>query len=578
MRLVLLPVLLAGALVASPPDLVPLPDPGPSNVPPANPGPVVADALLVNGRFWTLDKSRPQVTALAVWQGRILAVGDAADLRPLAGPGTRLIDLKGRRVLPGFHDSHIHLLATGQRLSQVDLKDARDEAEFGRRLRDFDRKLPAGRWLQGGLWDHDRTFGGMLPTAALLDKYVPNRPAFLTRYDGHMALANSRALQLAGITAATPDPPGGVIYRQAGGKEPTGLLRESAMGLVASLVPAPSEAEIAEAVQAALAELRRHGVTSIDDIPGATAGVRRVLFRLYQHLARSGKLTVRVRFCVPLGARAELEQIGVEVNLGGQWVQIGFLKDFIDGSLGSSTAKMFAPYRHEPGSTGLFVRPLSRLRDDVLAADRAGLAVGVHAIGDRGNAEMLDIFAEAIKMNGPRDRRFRVEHAQHLRPQDIKRFAGLGVIASMQPYHAIDDGRWAEGRIGAERCATSYAFRDLLDAGAKLAFGSDAPVAPVSPLLGIDAAVNRRTPDGKHPAGWFPRQRIRVEEAVEAYTLGAAYASFREKEVGTLTPGKLADLVVLSRDILAESERDHIAETEVVLTMVGGRVVYEKRE
>jgi predicted amidohydrolase YtcJ len=571
------PLLLAGALLVLPPDLVPLPDPGPPG-PPPRPGPVAADLLLTNGRFWTLDKARPQATALAVWQGRILAVGDAADLRPLAGPRTRLLDLKGRRVLPGFHDSHIHLLATGQRLSQVDLKDARDEAEFGRRLQAFDRKLPAGRWLQGGLWDHDRTFVGRLPTAALLDKYVPDRPAFLVRYDGHMALANSRALRLAGITAQTPDPPGGVIYRQAGGREPTGLLRESAMGLVGSLVPAPSAAEIAEAVQAALAELRRHGVTSIDDIPGGTAAVRRVLFRLYQQLARSGKVTVRIRLCLPLGGRAELEQIGVEVNFGGEWVRIGFLKDFIDGSLGSSTARMFAPYLHEPGSTGLFVRPLSKLRDDILAADAAGLAVGVHAIGDRGNAELLDIFAEAIRKHGPRDRRFRVEHAQHLRPEDLPRFAALGVIASMQPYHAIDDGRWAEGRIGAERCATSYAFRSLLDAGAKLAFGSDAPVAPVSPLLGIDAAVNRRTLDGKHPGGWFPKQRIRVEEAVEAYTLGAAYAAFREKEVGSLMPGRLADLVVLSRDILAEAERDHIAETEVLLTMVGGRVVYAKGE
>jgi predicted amidohydrolase YtcJ len=539
--------------------------------------PVAADLLLRNGRLWTVNKKQPEAEALAVWRGRILAVGKDAELGPLVGPHTRVLDLKGRRVVPGFHDCHLHLLATGLRLSRVDLKDAKDEAEFGRRLRDFDRKLPPGRWLQGGLWDHDRTFAGRLPTAELIDKYVPDRPVFLQRYDGHMAVVNGRALREAGITAETLDPPGGAVFRKPGGKEPTGLLRDNAMGLVARLLPEPSEQEIAAAVLAALDELRRHGVTCVDDIPGGSAAVRRGLLRLYQHLARTGKLTVRIRFCVPLGSRTSLEQLGIEVNFGGEWVRFGFLKDFIDGSLGSSTAKMFAPFQNEPGNTGLFVTPRSKLLEDILAADRAGLAVGIHAIGDRGNAEMLDVFAEVARRNGARDRRFRIEHAQHLRPQDVRRFAELGVIASMQPYHAIDDGRWAEGRIGAERCATSYAFRALLDAGAKVAFGSDGPVAPVSPLLGIDAAVNRRTLDGKHPDGWFPAQRIRVAEAIEAYTLTAAYAAFREKEAGSLEAGKLADLVILSRDILAQGERDHIAETEVFLTMVGGRVVYEKK-
>ena len=264
------------------------------------------------------------------------------------------------------------------------------------------------------------------------------------------------------------------------------------------------------------------------------------------------------------------------MGFGDLWLEIGVLKDFIDGSLGSSTAKMFEPYLNEPNSTGIYVRPRSKLLEDVLGADKAGLGVAIHAIGDRGNAELLDIFAEVIRKNGPRDRRFRVEHAQHLRPVDYKRFAELGVIASMQPYHIIDDGRWAEGRIGAKRCASSYACRSLLDAGAKVAFGSDWSVAPVSPLLGIDAAVNRRTLDGKHPNGWFPEQKITVPEAIEGYTLTAAYAAFQEKERGSLAVGKLADLVVLSRDILAAAERDHLAETEVLMTMVGGKVVYEK--
>ncbi len=414
-----------------------------------------------------------------------------------------------------------------------------------------------------------------MPTAAILDKYVPDRPIFIRRYDGHMALANTKALKLAGITAETPDPNGGEIYRKPGTKEPTGLLRDNAMGLVGSLVPPPSEGEMLDGLQAALKEARRVGVTSVQDMAGYDAATRRTFLGILQNLARAGKLTLRVRVYFPLGAWAELARVGIQVGFGDLWVTIGSLKDFIDGSLGSSTAKFFDPYLNEPGSTGLYVTPPGTLRESILAADKAGLGVAVHAIGDRGNAELLDIFEEVIKKNGPRDRRFRIEHAQHLRPQDIKRFGELGVIASMQPYHAIDDGRWAEGRIGAKRCASSYAMRSILDAGGKLALGSDWSVAPLDPLLGIDAAVNRRTLDGKHPKGWFPEQRITVREAIEGYTLGSAYAAFLEKEMGTLEVGKLADLVVLSRDILQDAERDHIAETRVVLTMVGGRVVYE---
>jgi predicted amidohydrolase YtcJ len=265
------------------------------------------------------------------------------------------------------------------------------------------------------------------------------------------------------------------------------------------------------------------------------------------------------------------------IGFGDFWVSIGCLKDFIDGSLGSSTAKMFQPYLHEPGNSGIFLQPLSKLRDNVLAADKAGLGVAVHAIGDEGNAELLDIFAEVAKRNGPRDRRFRIEHAQHLRPEDYPRFAKLGVVASMQPYHIIDDGRWAESRIGKKRCESSYALRSLLDAGAKVAFGSDWSVAPLSPLLGIDAAVNRRTLDGKNPNGWFPEQKITVAEALECYTVTSAYAAHQEKHLGSLERGKLADFVVLSRDILIPAERDNIATTEVLATIVGGKVVYEKK-
>jgi predicted amidohydrolase YtcJ len=535
---------------------------------------VFADLVLHHGKIYTQNKAQPEAEALAAWGERILLVGSDADVKPLIGPNTKVIDLKGRRVVPGFHDSHVHFLNSGRRLSQVALKDAADEKEFGRRLREFDKKLPPGRWILGGEWDHDRAFKGELPTAAMLDKYVPDRPVFINRYDHHMALVNTVVLKMAGITADTPDPDGGVIFRKPGTKEPTGVLRDNAMGLVARLIPPPSEDEIAEGVKAALNEARRLGVTSVQDMDGS--GVRVPYFRQLQRLAQAGALTTRIRLYWPLSAWAELARLGIMRGLGNLWLTIGALKDFIDGSLGSSTAKMYESFLNEPGNTGIYVTPRSKLLENIQKADEAGLAVAVHAIGDRGNAELLDIFAEVIKKNGPRDRRFRIEHAQHLRPEDYKRFAELGVIASMQPFHAIDDGRWAEGRIGKKRCASSYAFRSLLDAGARLAFGSDWSVAPLDPLLGIDAAVHRRTLDGKHPEGWFPEQRITVKEALEAYTIGSAFAAFQERDLGTLEAGKLADLAALSRDILDPREAERIAATEVVLTVAGGRVVYEK--
>jgi predicted amidohydrolase YtcJ len=538
-----------------------------------------ADLVLINGKIWTVNKVQPEAEAIAVWHGRILAVGKNAEVQALAGPATRVIDLRGRRVVPGFYDSHIHLLGSGQRLSEVALKDAADEAEFGKRLAEFDRKLPRDRWLLGGEWDHDRTFKGELPTAELIDKYVSSgRPVCLRRYDGHMAVVNSRALKQAGITADTPDPAGGEIFHKRGSKEPSGVLRDNAMGLVDQLIPAPSESEIVEAVKAALEEARREGVTSAQDMDGSDRATRTKLFRLYQDLAKTGQLTTRIDFRWPIAEWKRLADLGAESGFGDDWIKIGGVKGFADGSLGSSTAKMYEPFLNEPGNTGVRVTPLDKMREYILGADAAGISVAVHAIGDQANAEMLDIFAEVAKINGPRDRRFRIEHAQHLRPVDYARFKEVGVIPSMQPYHAIDDGRWAAGRIGPKRCASSYAFRSLLGAGAKLAFGSDWSVAPISPILGIDAAVNRRTLDGKDPQGWYPEQRITVREAIEAYTLASAYAGFEDKDRGSLEPGKLADLVVLSRDILADSEKDHIAETKVLTTVISGRVVYDKAE
>jgi predicted amidohydrolase YtcJ len=537
-----------------------------------------ADIVFKNGKIWTVNPKQPEVQALAIWRQRILVAGPDSEIASLVGPTTRVIDLAGRRVVPGFHDCHVHFLGGGRRLSEVSLKDAADEIEFGKRLSEFSARQPRDRWMLGGGWDHDRALNGVLPTAELIDKYVPNRPVFLNRYDGHMAVVNTVVLKLAGITAATKDPPGGVIYRKPGTMEPTGLLRDNAMGLVDRLVPAMALDEILESVQASLAEARQLGVTSVEDMEGSGATTHRQLFRLYQDLARQGKLTARLSVRWPLADWQQLARLGVESGFGDDWVRIGGLKGFVDGSLGSSTAKMYEPYLNEPGSTGIFVTPLDKLREYSLAADKAGLNVAVHAIGDQANAELLSIFADVAKVNGPRDRRFRIEHAQHLRPDDVRRFRDAGVTPSMQPYHVVDDGRWAEGRIGAQRCASSYAYRALLDAGARLAFGSDWPVAPLSALEGIDAAANRRTLDGKYPGGWFPAQKISVAEAIEAYTLTAAYATFVEQDRGSLATGKLADFVVLSRDILDPAQRDHILETRVDMTVVGGKVVYQSRK
>jgi predicted amidohydrolase YtcJ len=536
-----------------------------------------ADLVVVNARIWTGDTNVPNAAALAVWNGRLLIVGTEAEAKATVGPNTKVIDAGGKRIVPGFYDSHAHVLGGGQQLARVELKDAKDEAEFGKRLVEFDKKTPSGRWMLGGNWDHDRAFKGVLPTAELLDKYVKDRPVFIRRYDGHMAVCNTAALKIAGITAETKDPSGGVISRKADGKTPAGVLKDNAMDLVDKHIPEPDSTEIGDAVRAALAAAAEVGVTSIQDMGGMEADTRRSYFRVLQKMAAANELTCRIDVRLPLAAYRELSNLGIEAGFGGEYLRLGGLKAFMDGSLGSSTAKMFEPYVSDATTTGVFVTQPEAMRALVIAADKAGLNVCVHAIGDRANAELLDIFTAATQANGPKDRRFRIEHVQHLRPQDYPRFKALTVVASMQPYHVADDGRWAEGRIGARRCESSYAFRSLLDAGAVLAFGSDWPVAPLDPLPGIDAAVNRTTLDGGHPNGWVPAQRITVAEAVRAYTHGSAYGGSQERERGTLTVGKQADFVVLDRDIFADDQKAQIGKTKVTMTAVGGKIIFERK-
>lgn len=531
-----------------------------------------ADLVLFNAKVWTGNPSQPEAEALACAGSRILAVGSDAEIRRLAGPRTRVVDAHGNRVVPGFNDSHVHFVEGGSNLSSVQLRDARTPEEFRERIRKFAATLPKGRWLTGGNWDHENWSPPRLPVSGLIDAATRENPVFLNRLDGHMALANSLALRLAGITRATPDPPGGTIVRDAGG-EPTGVLKDAAKDLVERVIPAPSPEQIASSVRAAMRYAAANGVTSVQDM-----SVSPEILRVYQDLLRRGELTVRISAHQPLASWQRLAGPGIERAFGNALLHIGALKGFADGSLGSTTALFFAPYLDAPGSTGLAsgeMIPESKMRSRILQADAAGLQIAVHAIGDKANNLILDMFEAAAKTNGPRDRRFRIEHAQHLRPEDIPRFGQLHVIASMQPYHAIDDGRWAEHRIGPGRARTTYAFRTLLDTGAALAFGSDWPVAPMDALLGIYAAATRRTLDGKHPEGWIPEQKIRVEEALRAYTAGSSYASFDENSKGVLEPGKLADLAVLSGDILHVNPVE-IANIKVVLTVFDGRIVFQR--
>ncbi|HTY38058.1 MAG TPA: amidohydrolase [Bacteroidota bacterium] len=530
----------------------------------------IVDVVFVNGAIWTVDKSMPNAEAVAVQGGRIVAVGSNEEIGKLAGAKTKRVDLHGKRMLPGFIDDHTHFMSGGFQLQSVDLRYAKSEQEFAALIKTRAVKNP-GRWITGGDWDHDNWPGGNLPTKELIDRFTQQTPVFVNRYDGHMALANSYVLRIAGIDKKTPDPPGGTIVRDKKSGEPTGILKDAAMSLVYQHIPDPSEQEMVEAAKLALAEARKYGVTSIQDVSsGADVHV-------YQILRDRGELTSRFHCRVPMSQWNNLSAVGIKVPFGDEWVRLGSLKEFADGSLGSSTALFFQPFTSDPGTHGLASDVVldGRLEKWATAADKAGLQLSIHAIGDSANSLMLDMFERIVKANPQWDRRFRIEHAQHLAPKDFQRFAKLGVIASVQPYHAIDDGRWAEGRIGKERCKTTYAFRTFLDNGVKMCFGSDWTVAPINPLLGIYAAVTRRTTDGANPNGWFPEQKITVQEAIEAYTINCAYAVFEEHDKGSITPGKLADFVVLEDDILT-IDPIRIEKMNVALTIVGGNIVYSK--
>jgi predicted amidohydrolase YtcJ len=530
-----------------------------------------ADLLITNAKVWTGDKAHPTAQAVAVLADRIVAVGSNADVEVLHGRATKTIDARGKLLLPGFNDAHVHFVDGGSQLDSVQLNDASSTGEFVRRIAEQAKKTATGEWIQGGDWDETKWSPPNLPTKELIDPVTPNNPVFLSRYDGHSALANSTGLRLAGITSQTSDPPGGEIVRDAQGN-PTGDLKDAAMDLVFKVIPPRTHEQRLRAVRRALEYAASLGVTSVQNMNPDCADIA-----AYAELLQNGELTTRI-YAAPLIDQVDDQvKIGIRHAFGGPYLRIGAVKAFADGSLGSRTAYFFEPYSDEPGNRGLLgegMQTLSLMRDRMIKADAAGLQICTHAIGDQAISTVLDLYTDVVKAHGAIERRFRIEHAQHMATKDFDRFSQLNVIASVQPYQAIDDGRWAEAYIGHDRASRTYAFRTFLGHGVHLAFGTDWDVAPLNPLLTVYAAVTRATLDGKNPNGWFPEQKLTVAEAVEAYTTGSAYAEFQEKEKGSITPGKLADMVLLSDDIFT-IDPVKIRDVKVLKTIVGGRLVWD---
>jgi predicted amidohydrolase YtcJ len=530
-----------------------------------------ADTVVVNGAVWTgLSSGEARPGAVAIREGKILAVGDSADVARTVGSRTQVIDAHGGLVLPGFADGHTHFVQGGFQLASLDLRDAATPQEFVRRIAAFARTRQPGQWIQGGDWDHTLWPGQPLPRREWIDSVTRDNPVFISRLDGHEALANSAAIRAAGITKDTPTPSGGEILHDARTGEPTGIFKDQALGLIGKAIPEPTPEETDSAVARAMAYAATLGVTATANMSASWADLAS-----YRRLERAGRMTLRVYLYLPIDEWHAVADTVHAIGAGDEWVRIGGLKGFMDGSAGSRTAYFFDAYDDSAGYHGLLQNPEADMATWIGNADSAGLQVAVHAIGDRANAMLLAIYDSVARAHGGRDRRFRVEHAQHLRPEDIPLFGRLRIVPSMQPYHAIDDGRWVEQRIGPERIKTTYAFRTLLETEAPLAFGSDWTVATLDPLWGLYAAVTRRTLDGKHPEGWVPDQKITLAQALRAYTAGNAWAVFAENQWGTLAPGRDADVVVVDHNLFTMAP-ESLATARVTVTMVGGKVVYRK--
>ncbi len=529
-----------------------------------------ADYIIHNANIWTANQKALSAQAMAISADTILAIGSLKTVKAFKGPQTNMIDLNGQFVTPGFIDSHVHLITGGRSLLSVDLRDANTPKEFANRLSNFVKKTPANEWVLEGNWDHT-LWGGELPHKDWIDTCTQQHPVALFRLDWHMLLANTAALNFAGIDKNTPNIEGGTIVKDEQGNL-TGILKNNAMNLLLDKIPAMSVTQKEQAFKAAIDYFALNGVTSVHDVDGLNTPYES--YSTAKKFIADKKLPVRIYAAKPLQEWKQLTDMRIQ-DENPQWLKTGCVKGFVDGSLGSHTAAFHTHYTDQADDKGFFIHQEKDLYQWIVEADKAGIHILVHAIGDRANHSLLNIYERVIKENGAKDRRFRIEHAQHLSADDLHRFNKLQVIASMQPYHAIDDGRWAENYIGAERIQTTYAFQSLLDAQATLAFGSDWAVAPASPIMGIYAAVTRRTLDGKNPNGWVPDQKIMVEQALLAYTRNAAYASFDEDLKGTLEKGKLADFVVLSKNLFAIDPKK-INTVEVLQTYVGGKKVFDK--
>jgi len=543
-----------------------------SGASPSPPNTPTVSLVVTGARVWTGDPGMPWAEAVAVAGDEIIGVGSAEDVAPLIGEGTEVIAVDGGMLVPGFIDAHVHFLAGGSSIASVHLRDAQTPDEFVRRIEAFAADAAPGEWITDGAWDHTN-WGGELPRRDWIDAVTPDNPVWVSRLDGHMALANSLALKQAGVDADTPDVGGGEIVRDGEGR-PTGILKDNAMLLVQQAMPAPTERQLDAFLDAAMQYVAAQGVTTVHDmsdgIGDGWAGLE-----TYRRAEARGDLVTRIYSVTPLGEWRKLADDIERNGHGSEWLKTGGVKGFMDGSLGSHTAAMLDPFTDTQDESGFLLDSLENLRTMMTGADAAGLQLNIHAIGDKAIRDLLDIFHEVAKENGERDRRFRMEHAQHIHPDDIARFAVQDVIASMQPYHAIDDGRWAEDVIGSERALTTYAFESLIDSGAHLALGSDWYVAPADPIAGIYAAVTRRTLDGRNPEGWVPEQKITVEQALRGYTYEGAYASFEEDRKGTIKVGMLADMVLIDRDLTAIPP-ETIRDAKVLKTIVGGRVVFSR--
>jgi predicted amidohydrolase YtcJ len=530
----------------------------------------MADLILTKGRIFTADSALPRASAAAIRDGKLIRVGSDASVRSLTGRNTRVVDLGGKFVLPGFNDAHVHFSEGGFALLGIDLRDAKDETEFARRIGDYARTLKKGEWITRGNWDHENWPSRKHPRKDLLAAITPDHPVLVYRFDGHIALANGLALRLAGIDRKTPNPAGGVIEKDAGTGEPTGILKDAAIRLTERVIPPPSPERLELAVRTALTHARELGVTSIQD------NSSREDLSIYQRLANQGELTVRINAMRPVALYENYARIGIRPPFGDPFLRLGTVKLFVDGSMGAGTALFFDPYLDDPSTSGIPIYPEEDLDRLVQAVDRDGLQIAAHAIGDRANAWILNAFEKARRGNGVRDSRHRIEHAQVVRAADVGRFREFGVIASIQPSHCIDDMKWAEKRIGS-RVSDAYRFQSLVQAGVRTAFGTDWPVEPLNPMLGLYAAVTREFPDGGPRGGWHPGEKISLEKAIELYTIGSAYAEFQENAKGTIAVGKLADLVVLDRDLFQISRKE-ILQAKVVMTILGGRIVYQNKK